>query len=82
MRTLGTNTLKLYQDERCLHVPQRFLSNSMKLGIASKGKQKSADNKLFIKALASLRLKKVSKSLGSHSHRKIITEQKECCLLL
>lgn len=58
MRTLGTNTLKLYQDERCLHVPQRFLSNSMKLGIASKAKQKSADNKLFIKALASLRLKK------------------------
>lgn len=76
MRTLGTKALRLYQDERCLHLTQRFSPDWMRLGIASKAKRELADNKLFIKALASLSLKNVS-ILFSHIHRKIITEQKE-----
>lgn len=67
MRTLGTNTLKLYQDERCLHVPQRFFSDWGKLGIASEAKEESADNKLFIKALASMSLKKKCQNLSAHT---------------
>lgn len=52
----------------------------MRLGIASKAEREPADNKLFIKALASLSLENECQSLlFSHIHGKIITEPKECC---
>ena len=65
MRTIGTNALWLYQDERCLHLMQSLSPEWMRLGIASKAKWEPADNKLFIKALASLSLKNV-KPLLTH----------------
>ena len=62
MRTLGTKALRMFQDERCLHLTQRFSPDWMRLGIASQAEPVPADNELFINALASLSLENVNAS--------------------